>query len=133
MVFRPEPGEPIVIPERLVGHLLRVVEAARAMRNSAVTLSINVLMDGLEESRPQPTRAGCANATMLGVESTLEAQDLVTVTEAAGLLGCTPQAVRKACGGPRLPAQKIAGVWMIRRTDLDAYRFRRNDHDHDSR
>lgn len=127
MVFRPEPGAPVVIPERLVGHLLRVVEAARAMRNSAVTLSINVLMDGLEESHPQSTRAGCVPATTDRGQSTLEAQDLVTVTEAAELLNCTPQAVRKACGGPRLPAQKIAGVWMIRRTDLETYRFRKNE------
>lgn len=46
--------------------------------------------------------------------------DYVSVNEAAEIMGVTRQRILQYINDGRLPAQKFADVYMIRRQDLDA-------------
>lgn len=45
---------------------------------------------------------------------------LVSIREAAVILGCTPAAIRKWCIEKRLPSVKIGRLRKVRQSDLDA-------------
>lgn len=103
--------------------LRRVLTVARAIaargRYPLVLEDVNVLTVRLLEA------PGCDPATTIAQRSTLDAGDLLTVTQAARHIGRTPQAIRKAIGCGRLPGVRVGGLWMITRTDLEMYRYRR--------
>lgn len=120
----PGPVRLVAMTPDLVERLRRVMAAARAVASGGrfplVLEDANVLTVRL---MPDP---GCDPATAEAAESTLDAGErFLSVTEAARLLGCSPQAIRKVCGGPRLPATQFAGVWMIRESDFEHYRYER--------
>lgn len=56
-----------------------------------------------------------------------QAASVVTATEAAGLLGITPQAVRLAIREGRLAGRPSAGVWLIDREAVELYRTARTN------
>ena len=47
--------------------------------------------------------------------------DYVSVSQAAGMLKLTRQTVLYHIRNGRLPAEKIAGVYVIRRTDAESF------------
>ncbi|WP_432104897.1 helix-turn-helix domain-containing protein [Streptomyces sp. bgisy091] len=47
--------------------------------------------------------------------------------DAAALLGCTPEYVRRLARTGRLPAHRVGVVWTIHPQDLDAYRYGRQE------
>jgi excisionase family DNA binding protein len=49
----------------------------------------------------------------------------LTTRQAASLLGVTPRAVRKAITEDRLPAERVAGRWLIDAESAARYRARR--------
>lgn len=47
---------------------------------------------------------------------------VLTISQAADELGVTRDAVYNLITRKRLPATRVGSVWLIERTDLDAYR-----------
>ncbi|MEU9754548.1 helix-turn-helix domain-containing protein [Streptomyces althioticus] len=47
--------------------------------------------------------------------------------EAAAVLGCSSEYVRRLARTGRLPAQRVGGVWAVRPEDLDALRYGRSE------
>jgi hypothetical protein len=119
----------VTVTADLAARVKRVTTLAQAAaaggKYPQVLEDVNVILVRLLEHG-----SGCDPATAVVGESTLEAGDFLSVTQAARLLGCSPQAIRKVCGGPRLPATKVAGVWMIAVEDLEKYRYQRRRHGH---
>jgi excisionase family DNA binding protein len=52
-------------------------------------------------------------------------ENVLTVTEAARLAGCTSAAIYKAILRERVRAFKLHGRWRIRREDFDSWRQQR--------
>lgn len=52
-------------------------------------------------------------------------QNILTVTQAARLAGCTPAAIYKSIFRDRLRAFKLGRHWCIRRDDLQSWRHQR--------
>ena len=50
------------------------------------------------------------------------AGSVLSAGEAAALLGCTPEYVRRLARTGRLRAHRVGGVWAVRPEDLDAFR-----------
>ena len=44
--------------------------------------------------------------------------DLYTPETAAKKLDCTPRTVRRRCANGQIDAQKLGGVWLIRREEI---------------
>lgn len=122
MLTPPTARVAVVTPD-LAERLRRVLTVARAQaaggRYPLVLEDSNVLAAVLLDTD------GCDRATPNGAGNRLDAGELLSVTQSARLIGCSPQMVRKAIGSSRLAAEKVAGVWMIRRTDLELYRHRK--------
>ena len=55
-------------------------------------------------------------------------EQLLTVNEAAGLLVCTPEAVRKWIYQRRLPAVKVGRLTRLRPRDLEGFLQERYKH-----
>lgn len=55
-------------------------------------------------------------------ESTPEPTGTMTVTEAAGRLGCTPEYVRQLLRSGRLRGRRTHGLWLVERDSLTTYR-----------
>lgn len=51
-----------------------------------------------------------------------ERDQLLTVPQAAALLGMHRAAAFRAVQAGRLPAIRVGGVWVLRRTDVEVYR-----------
>lgn len=118
-----EAGHVAVVTADLARRLRRVLVMARA--NAAGGRYPQVLEDANVLAARLLDTDGCDSATTVGGASTLDSGELLSVTAAARLIGCSPQMVRKAIGSSRLAAAKVAGVWMIRRADLEQYRYRK--------
>lgn len=123
MLTPPAARVAVVTPD-LAERLRRVLTVARAQaaggRYPLVLEDSNVLAAVLLDTE------GCDRATPNGAGNRLDAgEQFFSVTQSARLIGCSPQALRKAIGSSRLAAEKVAGVWMIRRTDLELYRHRK--------
>jgi hypothetical protein len=58
------------------------------------------------------------------VEPTPEAQERLTLRQAAALLGTSTNALQLAIARVALPARREGRRWMVRRGDLAAYRAR---------
>lgn len=117
----PDADEDLVIPSRLVFRFLAVMEAARSIHNSSITVNINVLMDAISGGAVQ---AGAASGTTVGESSKVVVGDeLLSAKSAAARLGCSERAIRKACSEHRLVGVKAGRDWRILATDLDHYRF----------
>ncbi|MGA5108698.1 helix-turn-helix domain-containing protein [Streptomyces pseudogriseolus] len=52
---------------------------------------------------------------------------VLSAGEAAALLGCTPEYVRRLARTGRLRAHRVGGVWAVRPEDLDAFRYGRRE------
>jgi excisionase family DNA binding protein len=113
-----------VMSSDLDARLRRVLTVTRAQaaggRYPLLLEDANVLTARLLETN------GCVPATEPAEGSNLDSGELLSVTEAARLVGCSPTWVRRIVGSGRLAAVKVAGVWMIRRTDLELYRHRKD-------
>jgi excisionase family DNA binding protein len=48
--------------------------------------------------------------------------ELLTIPQAAALLGMHRAAAFRAVQAGRLPAVRVGGVWVLRRADVEAYR-----------
>jgi len=122
-VLTPPAARVAVVTPDLAERLRRVLTVARAQaaggRYPLVLEDSNVLAAVLLDTE------GCDRATPNEAGNRLDAGELLSVTQSARLIGCSPQALRKAIGSSRLAAEKVAGVWMIRRTDLELYRHRK--------
>lgn len=97
---------------RAVG-LARV--AAYSGRHPQVLEDANVILarmaDGAESGTP--------------AEAPVSLDGWVSCESAAGRLGCSARAIRRAIAEHRLTATKFGGVWLIQASDLEHYRFRR--------
>jgi len=49
----------------------------------------------------------------------------MSTSQAADLLGITPQAVRQAVHEGRLTAERVGSRWLLNREDVEHYRARR--------
>jgi excisionase family DNA binding protein len=50
---------------------------------------------------------------MATAQNRIEFTDIVTVTEAAELAGCTPQHIRRLCDAGTIPAKKHGPQWIV--------------------
>src|SRR5689334_17427510 len=48
--------------------------------------------------------------------------DLLSVAQAAAIIGLDESQVRRYCRAGRLPADQISGAWVIRRADAEAFK-----------
>lgn len=70
-------------------------------------------------------QAGCYRRRMVDDR---RIPDLVSVTEAAGMLGVTRQAVLLMAGNGHLPGRKVGATWVFRRATVDDVRAKREGH-----
>lgn len=54
-----------------------------------------------------------------------QSRSLLTTADAAELLGISDRGVRKAILDGRLPAQRVADVWLVDREDVEHFKARR--------
>lgn len=52
---------------------------------------------------------------------TSEGDQMLTPPEAAKIVGCGRNTIRRACALGQLKAVRAGGVWIIRRADLDTW------------
>ncbi|WP_295034675.1 helix-turn-helix domain-containing protein [uncultured Microbacterium sp.] len=108
----------LVTPE-LAERLSRAVGLARVAAYSGrlpqVLEDANVILARMADGAESGT-TGAAPVSLDG---------WVTCESAAGRLGCSARAIRRAIAERRLAATKFGGVWLIQASDLERYRFRR--------
>ncbi len=117
------PRTALVIPGMLLDRFERVLVLARVVAsqsgNQQAKEDLNVLFDLLElggEGGSSARATTVSNPASLGNE-------LLTVSQAANRMGCSPQAIRKACGEGRLKADRVGRDWVIRLDELNTYRY----------
>ena len=69
--------------------------------------------------------AATGTETAASAEPTATSEAWVTTTQAAGLLGISDRAVRKAIAEGRIAATRVGNAWRIAREDLEHYRAAR--------
>lgn len=52
----------------------------------------------------------------------MEGQELVSVTEAAGIMGLGRSQVLRLCNSGRIDARKVGNTWIIPRTSAETYK-----------
>jgi excisionase family DNA binding protein len=87
-----------------------------------------IRLAGLRFSERSSTGTLCAPRPEPVSESTRQQLDnTVSTTTAAGLLGISDRAVRKAITEKRLPASSVEGRWRIDRHEVERYRLQRRE------
>lgn len=79
------------------------------------------------------TRGSSAAGTPTTAPATVDlgiAGSMLGMREAAAVLGCTPEYVRRLARTERLRAQRVGGVWVVDPRDLDALRYGRTEDTH---
>lgn len=119
------PGGAVIVPARLSGWvrdlvLERLAEIRRAGRGGNLAADVLDLIDSLG-------RASDNGSEQPHLEK-LESSQILSVGDAAEILECEPRTVRLALQEGRIPGSRIgARNWIIRKQDLDAYRFGRSN------
>ncbi|MFE5397438.1 helix-turn-helix domain-containing protein [Streptomyces sp. NPDC056568] len=103
--------------------------SARATANGgALTPEARALLHALHRA------ASSASATPTAAPATVNTSRVLGVAEAADVLGCNRQYVRRLCLAGRIPATRITGGWVIEAAALDDYRHGRapNGEEHEA-
>ncbi|MGW0456045.1 helix-turn-helix domain-containing protein [Gordonia sputi] len=69
--------------------------------------------------------AATGTETTASAEPPAISEAWVTTTQAAGMLGISDRAIRKAIAENRIPATRVGNAWRIAREDLEHYRAAR--------
>ena len=86
------------------------------------TLKLGRAMAAIEEMN----RAASLREALAGGE-------ILTAEQAAAVIGITAQGVRAACRRGGLPATRIAGVWILERSEVEKYAAADNGNRHKER
>lgn len=118
-VVRPEGG--VVVLGPLVGSLRAVLArllARTAVEGAAPSPAFRELLWALAAAERQPaTPPAFVNETPPAPSAKLE----ISTSEAARILGCSPQYVRQLCRSGALAGRQIGRTWLIDPAGLDAW------------
>lgn len=116
----------LVIPRRavpLTDRLIALGMTAGLRSGAVLPYELNVLIDALEDTA---TRLVSESGRGPGGTVTLDSEDeLLTISQAADVVGISGRAIRYAISNRQLFGTKPGSQWLIRASDLDTYRFRK--------
>ncbi|MFJ9217878.1 helix-turn-helix domain-containing protein [Streptomyces sp. NPDC102383] len=118
----PEAGAQVVVPRGAEAGVFTAVMryvSDRARDGGALTPDMRAFLAALNRA------ASCAPETPTPAPATVVTSRVLGVAEAAELLGCSRQYVRRLCQAGQLPATRITGGWVIEAAALDDYRHGR--------
>lgn len=116
------PDGSVIVPADIAPEVLRALVRDLATRVRAdggeISPGARRILFALHEAAQRPPQPGSANGTPAVWPATVE----VTANEAADLLGCSTEYVRRLARTGRVLARRAGPAWLINRTALDDYR-----------
>ncbi|MEU2251160.1 helix-turn-helix domain-containing protein [Streptomyces sp. NPDC019224] len=118
------PDGSVTIPPEVAGEVLRALIRDLTARvrtdGGEVTPAVRHVLYALHEAAQHPpaTNPSSAAGTPPEPPATVE----LTAYEAAALMGCSTEYVRRLARTGRVPARRAGPAWLINRQALDAYR-----------
>lgn len=120
------PDGSVVVPASVAGEVLRALVRDLTARVRAdggeVSPGVRRLLHALHTADQRPDPAASGPSSDPGTTQPAWANVEITAGEAAALLGCSAEYVRRLARTGRFQARRIGAVWLINSADLDRYR-----------
>ncbi|MEU0219420.1 helix-turn-helix domain-containing protein [Streptomyces sp. NPDC006265] len=112
-----------VLEDLLARHLVAAYRTSGGRPAPAAQRALHVLHEAAQGRSSVP---GTSTPAPARVDHGF-AERVLSAREAAAVLGCTAEYVRRLARTGHLRAHRVGGVWAVRPQDLDAYRYGRTE------